>query len=369
MTARMEGTVECIRAERHGAQEIDVRVGDEVRLAVNYPELSGAVAPGDRVQLNSWAVELELGTGGVDFVVWSSGIRQTVEPPGHLLKLRYSPLQFPILAAEAPESPHHDAIRECDSLDGIPVVCAELHSQIAAIAAGIKWETGHAARVAYVMTDGGALPLAFSRLVPTLQDCGLIDVTVTAGNAFGGDYEAVNLYSALITAKAAAQADVIIVCQGPGSAGTATPLAFSGIDQGIALNASASLGATAIAAVRLSFADPRPRHKGISHHTLTVLDRVALASVLVPIPRLERAEQLLLRASLEERGILDKHELVIVDAELGWADFEKSGINVTTMGRSMAEERTFFLAAFAAGLLAGQWTAGFASAWEEEPAS
>src|SRR5207302_6904076 len=123
-----------------------------------------------------------------------------------------TPLQFPVLSTESPESPYHSMLLEFDSLNGAPVVCAELHSQIPAIAAGIKWETGHAARVAYLMTDGGALPLPFSRLVPRLQDCGLIDITVTAGNAFGGDYEAVNLYSGLATAKAAAGADVMIVC-------------------------------------------------------------------------------------------------------------------------------------------------------------
>src|SRR5207249_5896315 len=128
---------------------------------------------------------------------------------------------------------------------------------------------------------------AFSRLVPALQDAGLIDVTITATNAFGGDYEAVNLYSALITAKVAAGADVIVVGQGPGSAGTATPLAFSGIDQGIALNAAASLGGTAIAAVRLSSADSRPRHKRVSHHTLPVPESNDLASVLVASPHLE----------------------------------------------------------------------------------
>ena len=95
------------------------------------------------------------------------------------------------------------------------MVCAELHSQLPAIAAAIKWETNNKARVVYVMSDGGALPLAFSRLVPKLLELGLIDATVTAGQAFGGEYEAVNLYSGIATAHAVAEADVVIVCQGP----------------------------------------------------------------------------------------------------------------------------------------------------------
>src|SRR5262249_46401194 len=155
-----------------------------------------------------------------------------------------------------------------------------------------------AARLVYVMTDSAALPIAFSRLAPALREKGLLDATVTCGQAFGGDYEAVNLYSGLAVAQAVAKADMIVVCQGPGHTGTGTPLGFSGIDQGIALNAAVALDGTPIAVARLSFADPRPRHVGISHHTRTVLQRIALGSVLVPIPRLPDMERSRWRVAL-----------------------------------------------------------------------
>lgn len=355
MFGRVRGIVECITDERPGAQELVVRVADQLRPAVAYPALSGRAAPGDRVCLNTWAAEMGLGTGGVDFVTEVSAPAGPAEPPGHIMKLRYTPLQVPVLAAEAPESPHHAAIRDFRSLDMTPVVCAELHSQIAGIAAAAKWETGGAARVVYVMTDGAALPLGFSRLVATLRARELLDAVVTSGQAFGGDYEAVNLYSGLAVARTAARADIIVVCQGPGNTGTETSLGFSGLEQGVALNAAATLEGTAIAVVRLSFADPRPRHIGLSHHTRAVLERIALCAALVPIPRLPDPEQRHLRQAIEAGDLADRHEFVTIDAARGLDALISEGIQVTTMGRGIGEERAFFLASAAAGLLAGQW--------------
>jgi len=351
---RMRGTVTAVDLERDDLQDVRVRVGDQERRALCYPRLTGAVEVGDEVLLNTWAVEMRLGSGGADFVAAGPFRDEPVEPPGHIIKLRYTPLQHPVLAAEAPESPHHAAISRFRSLEGIPVVCAELHSQLPAIAAAAKWETLGSARVVYVMTDGAALPLALSDLVHRMREAHLVDATVTAGQAFGGDFEAVNLYSALAVARVAARADVIVVGQGPGNVGTGTALGFSGIEQGTAINAAAVLGGTAIAVARLSFADPRPRHVGLSHHTRTVLSQIAQCSALVPIPSLPEAERRLLMADLERAGLRERHEFVTVQASYGLEALERTGIPVTTMGRSIGEERPFFLAAAAAGQLAGQ---------------
>jgi hypothetical protein len=357
--ARATGTVESVTSERSDVQEIMVKVGEGLRKAVVYPALTGRAEPGQTVLLNTWAVEMGLGTGGVDFVMAVLADSEThLDPEGHILKLRYTPLQHPVLAAAAPESPYHEAFQDFCSLDGIPVVCAELHSQIPAIAAAAKWETKGAARVVYIMTDGAALPLAFSHIVPELKQRGLIDATITAGQAFGGDYEAVNLYSALAAATTIAKADVVIVSQGPGNTGTNTLLGFSGVEQGVAINAAASMDGTPIAVVRISFADPRPRHYGISHHTRTVLERVTLVPALVPLPRLSGEERDHLKAVLEEGELLERHEFITVDAEVGLQALIDCGMNVTTMGRGLEEERAFFLSAAAAGLLAGQWMTG-----------
>ena len=369
MKRRVTGTVEAILEERDGAQEIVVRVIEENspatasasrRRAVALTELTGNVVVGDKVTLNTVAVELGLGTGGRDFVV---AVARNVEPdnptPGHILKLRYTPLQTPVLAVESPESPHHDALRGFDNLEELPVVCAQLHSQLPAIVAGARWAldqhgTRPAPRIAYIMTDGAALPLALSRIVAQMRQSGWLAATITAGQAFGGDYECVNLYSALATAHTVVRADMAVVCQGPGNVGTGTPLGFSGIEQGQAINAVTSLGGAGVACARVSFADARSRHRGLSHHTVTVLRQIALASVLVALPRLSGEEMQDLLDALKETTIEEKHQPVFLTAEGALALLDASGLNVTTMGRDTQADRAFFLSACAAGILAGQ---------------
>src|SRR5260221_350865 len=124
MIQRLEGIVETITAERPGAQQILVRpLTPNLRSALNIIALTGHVAAGDRVLLNTVAVEMGLGTGGLDFVVSAPSRQESVPPPGHILKLRYTPLQTPVLAVESPESQHHKALCHFTTLHETPVVC------------------------------------------------------------------------------------------------------------------------------------------------------------------------------------------------------------------------------------------------------
>src|SRR4030095_12734642 len=50
--------------------------------------------------------------------------------PGHVIKARYTPSQVRVLAVEEEDSPHRAAVAACTGLDGLPVVCAELHSMV-----------------------------------------------------------------------------------------------------------------------------------------------------------------------------------------------------------------------------------------------
>ena len=339
---RKIGAVTRVVSERPGAQEI--LVGEE--RAINYPDLTGRVEIGDEVLLNTTAMGLGLGTGGVHFVIANltrpSG--EVEDSPGHIMKLRYTPLQEAVLSVEEDDSPHQRAIQEFESLDGMPVVCCELHSQIAPAAAALKAGTDYQARVAYIMTDGGALPIGFSRLVAELKEKELLDSTITCGQAFGGDIEAINVYTGLIAAKQVAKADAAIVCQGPGNAGTGSKFGFSGIQQGEALNACSVLGGSAIAVLRMSFADKRERHRGISHHSLTILTDIVRSPILVAVPDDTFVDQL---SKLH-------HKLKVLDGEPGMAELKNKGIEVTTMGRSIEEDREFFLAASAGGALAAE---------------
>ena len=132
-------------------------------------------------------------------------------------------------------------------------------------------------RIVYIMTDGGALPLAYSRVVAALREAGWLAGTVTAGQAWGGDIEAVSIHNALLAARHVLHADAAIVIQGPGNLGTETPWGFSGVACGDAVNAITALGGRPVACLRVSQADARPRHRGVSHHSMTAYGRVALA--------------------------------------------------------------------------------------------
>lgn len=356
MLNRKTAIVNEIASERPGVQEI-IAGGER---AVNYVRLTGRVEVGDQVLLNTTAVDLGLGTGGVHFVIanLSSPTPGTDAGRGHIMKLRYTPLQLAVLSAEEDLSPHHERIREFQSLDAMPAVCCELHSQIAPVAAAIKVATNYTARVAYVMTDGAALPIALSRLVAELKEKRLLDVTITCGQAFGGDMEAINVYSGLIAAKEAAGADIAIVSQGPGNAGTGTQYGFSGIQQGEAINAARILGGRPIAVPRMSFADARERHQGVSHHTLTVLGEIALSPCIVAIPDLPEPIATRVFEQLDPVLRWSMHELRVADGEPGLSELERKGIRVTTMGRSVEQDREFFLAASASGTIAAELLEG-----------
>ena len=179
----------------------------------------------------------------------------------------------------------------------MPVVAAGLHSQLAAIAVAFK-HLRPDGRLVYVMTDGGALPIAISDLVWGLRERGLVDATVTCGHAFGGDHEAVSVPGALAVARHAARADVVVVGMGPGGAGTRTRLGFSAIEIGPVLDTANAMNASAIGTLRISFADPRPRHRGVSHHSITALTVATRSRVRIAVPTVGGDEELQIRADL-----------------------------------------------------------------------
>lgn len=346
-------SVVAVESERVGVQRLVVQLDDGVTgAALLYTALSAPCAEGDRVLLNATAVDLSLGTGGVYFVVARGGEGVALDAPsgGHVMKARYTPLQRDVCAVEEPSSPYAAVMAEASTLDGMPVVCCGLHSQVLPVAATIKAHDP-ALRVAYVMTDGASLPLAFSNLVPGMREVGLIDSTLTAGQAFGGEYEAVTLHSALLAAKYVCRADVAVVALGPGITGTATPFGHGGIAQGEAINATAALGGRPVAVLRISFADARERHRGVSHHTLAALGTIALASALVAVPALSLSEMTVVDGALEAAGVWDLHRRADVSAA---ALSDTRGLSMHSMGRGPGDDPAFFAAAAAAGTVAAE---------------
>ncbi|MFG1604398.1 DUF3866 family protein [Actinoplanes sp. NPDC049265] len=337
------GTVLSLGRTWRGAAELQVRVGtDEVR-ALAYPDLVGSPAVGDRVLLNVGAQVMGLGTGGYAMVVAipdrlpaDPAAPGTTRDAGHLVKARYTPLQPILLGVDEEASPHRATMAAAESLDGMPVVTADLHSALPAILAAVHADRP-AARVAYVMLDGGALPAWFSRTLDGLAPA--LAGIITTGQSFGGTLEASTVHTGLLAARHVLAADIAVVTQGPGNLGTGTTWGFSGVSVGEAINAGATLGGRAIGSLRVSSGDGRARHQGVSHHSATAYGRVALAPADIVVP-----------AGLPfPLPSLPRHRIVTVPTD-GLADaLRASPVPLSTMGRSYDQDPWYFLAAAAAG--------------------
>ncbi len=331
--------------------------GQTVR-ALAYPRLTGMPQPGDRVLLNTTALDLGLGTGGYALVV-AIPDRLPADPvgPGHLSRPG-TPRCRP--ACSAPMSRGRSFTRCCarpTTSGGMPVVVADLHSALPAILAGyLAGRAGPPPRIAYVMLDGGALPAWFSRTCAELTEAGWLAGTITVGQAFGGDLEAVSLHSGLLAARHVLGAELAVVAQGPGNLGTGTRWGFSGVAAGEAVNAAAVLGGRPVGSLRISEADPRERHRGISHHSLTSYGRVALARADIVVPDLggEFGAKVLAAA----RPLAARHSLVRVSVA-GLAEaLQDCPVELSTMGRGLDRDLAYFLGAAAAGRHAAALGAG-----------
>jgi len=232
-----------------------------------------------------------------------------------------------------------------DDLAGMPVVVADLHSALPAILAGLR-EAGPRA-AAYVMLDGGTLPAWFSRAAAGLREAGWLAGTISTGQSFGGDLETVTVHTGLLAARHVLGAEVAVVTQGPGNLGTGTRWGFSGVACGEAVNAAAVLGGRPVASLRISEADPRQRHRGISHHSLTAYGRVALAGADVVVPALDG--DLGTQVAAQARQLATRHRLVSVATDGLLDALAACPVPLATMGRGLDEDRAYFLAAAAAG--------------------
>ncbi len=329
------------------AVELTVSVPTDGELrALAHPSVVGSPEVGDDVLLNTTAWAQRLGTGGYALVV-AVPDRLPADPtgPGHLVKGRYTPLQVTVQGVDEQDTAHHRVIADAEDVGGMPVVVADLHSALPAVLAGVHADRPDA-RVAYVMTDGGALPAWFSRTLDGLR--GHLAGTVTTGQAFGGDLEASTVHTGLLAARHVLRADVAVVAQGPGNLGTGTTWGFSGVALGEAVNAIGTLGGRPVGSLRISDGDGRPRHRGVSHHSLTAYGRVALLPADLPVPDgLDPA--LAARVDAALAPLADRHRLVRVPADGLIEALRASPVPLSTMGRGLDRDHAYFLAAAAAG--------------------
>jgi hypothetical protein len=305
-----------------------VRLEVDGRPCVAYPRLTGPVALGDEVVVNSQAVELGLGSGGFDVlhVNLTRGLGLRPEPGAHVMKLPYTSLQHAVVHGEETEE-------TADlSLDGLPVVCCTLHSQVAPVCAGI----GRELRVAYAQLPGGSLPVSLSDAVRALKAQELLETALAVGTCVDGDVACVTAASALLW-SAASGYDAVVCAVGPGIVGTGSRFGHGALAAAEAIVATRALGGRAILAVRASETDARPRHVGVSHHAAAVLALVGEVETAWPAARGDR----------DRPGELDSARSIVTD---GWRE-ACAGLPLSHMGRGPDEDALFFEAAFAAGRL------------------
>jgi len=297
------GRVTKILKSVEGRTDILVNINNIDEKAMNYDYLTGSIHIDDEVIVNTTAVDLNLGTGGYHFIICNlSNNNEATKSKGHIMKLRYTPFQVKTYAVEEQESPYHQLFHEFTSLNHMPVIVGTLHSMLTPISSTLKYLNENI-KIAYIMTDGAALPLYLSDTIYELKEKEIIHKTITLGHAFGGDYEAVNIYNALITAKEVAQCDVAIVAMGPGIVGTGTPYGFTGVEQGPIVDAVNDLGGLSIAVPRITFKDQRERHYGISHHSTTVLSKIMKTKSNIVLPYFSMEQDEIIQGQIKEYNL------------------------------------------------------------------
>jgi hypothetical protein len=333
-------------------EPLTVEIDGERRRAWADPALVGEVRGGDEVIVNVGALDLGLGSGGFDVVHanLTRGLDAASAGDSHVMKLNYTSLQHTVEPIEL-------ALGDPRPVRQVPVLVAPLHGHLGP-AAWAAAERRPGTRIGYVQTAGGALPGTLSRDVAELRRRGLLAGHVTAAPAFGGEGEALSVAGALEAAAGRLGWEAVIAGPGPGILGSRTRLGHGGVAALDSAHAALALGLPTLLSPRLSSADPRPEHRGLSHHSATVLE-LLLAPVRVPVPEVELEGWPLADSEAPEGGSRqatldaliaaceDRHDLAVEAVDLG--GYAASGLPTRTMGRELAEDPLFFAAPLAAG--------------------
>jgi hypothetical protein len=359
-------------------QSLFVQLADapgEQRAAIVDVGLLGRAQIGDELIVNVQARDLGLGSGGFDVVHVNLSRGLTAEDPAdaHVMKLNYTSLQHVVAPVE------DERLRL--PVDH-PVAVLALHGQLAAVAWAFA-QGASDAKLGYVQTAGGALPGGHSRTVAELRARGLLAGHLTAGAAFGGEGEAITTAGALHHGLRALGWDAAICGPGPGIVGSGSALGHGGMAALDSAHAALALGAPTLLVARMSCGDERARHRGLSHHTLTVLD-LLLEPVTVALPAGMRSPVGSdLRAGLgavfagampgrtvkerpappldAERPVTDRPARITRHdwrrARVDLPAYAESGLPAQTMGRTIAQDPLFFGASLAGGAALAQMVA------------
>jgi hypothetical protein len=370
-------------------QDLTISLAGERRAAIADVGLIGSSVQGDDVIVNVQARDLGLGSGGFDIVHvnLTRGLEGKGVDGAHVMKLNYTSLQHAVLPVEDAQPAVADVTETAalgagskedkpwDAGDRAnermppalerPVAVLALHGQLAAVA----WAFAQArpgARLGFVQSTGGALPGGHSRTVRALRGRGLLAGHLTAGAAYGGEAEAISTAGALYHGLHTLGWNAAVCGPGPGIVGSSSSLGHGGMSALDSAHTAIALGAQTLLVARMSSADERPRHRGLSHHTLTVLD-LLLEPVTVALPagiRSPAGADLRARlgsvfGSAAERSGSQLELDVDRPARMARHDWRRapvdmpayleSGLPAKTMGRVLLEDPLFFGAALAGG--------------------
>lgn len=341
----MSGRLKLRRGIVVSEEPLTVEVDGQRRAAWADTTLLGEMREGDEVVVNVAALDLELGSGSFDVVHvnLTRGLEASGEAREHVMKLNYTSLQHPIEPIELPVGVMHptDIKVTAEAIkSSMSVLVLSLHGHLAP-AAWAAAQTTPGGKLGYVQTAGGALPGSLSRDVALLRERDLLCGHITAAPAYGGEHEALSVAGALDAAASSLGWDAALVGPGPGIIGSDTRLGHGGMAALDSAHAALALGLPTLLSPRLSASDPRKRHRGVSHHTLTVME-LLLGGVEVPVP----AGNPNVAAQLTDVAG-DRHQLHEAPPDL--AGYAASGLPSRTMGRGIDEDPLFFAAPLAAG--------------------
>ncbi len=331
----------------------------ERRRAIADVRLVGASEPRDRLIVNVQALDLdlELGAGGCDVVHvnLTRGLVGAGTEGAAVMKLGSTSLQHAVVPVD-----DEDLAVPLER----PTAVLASHGQLAPVA----WAFARAApgmTLGYVQGDGGALPGGHSRTVALLREQGLLAGHLTAGPAFGGDAEAITTAGAIHHGLHTLGWDAAVCGPGPGMAGSASSLGHGGMAALDSAHVALALGCPTLLVARMSSGEERRGQRGISQHTLTVLD-LLLEPVTVALPAgmrspvgndLRAGLGSVFAGSREERpqAGLDVARPVRITrhdwrrAEVDLPAFAASGLPARTIGRTITGDPLFFASALAGG--------------------
>lgn len=335
-----KGRVEALIYEDGSIQILEVMLEKKER-AINYINLTGKCKKGDKVVLNTIAERLKLGSGGYHFVYLNlnNEVQETPEgrSGGHILKMKYTPSQIRLKTIEEYEE-NRELINNIEDLGKKPVIVTTLHSMAAPISAAVKYKNENA-RIACIYTYGGSMNAEFSDSLKELKKKNIISSVITSGECFGGDFEAVNIFTALIYAYKNLQCDLAVITCGPGIAGTGNFYGFSTLEMIMPLYAAKALNLKPILSPRISFADKRERHIGISMQTMAILKTIDF-NTIVPIYNSDKIGTL--KDQFISAGINNNIIMETVGETCAREALDYFSLETRVMGRKYEEDRDYF---------------------------